>query len=456
MLLCTWLSNCSIAVTHFLHNPANIPFLTGQIAENLGEEEQLVQGLCALLLGISIYYNDNSLENYRKEKLKQLIEKRIGRENFIEKLGFISKHELYSRAAQKPQPSFSSPDHMMFDHEFTKLVKELEGVISKAIYKSSEEDKKEEEVKKTLEQHDNIVTHYKKVIREQDQELEELKQQINILKSQNEQLQATVTQQVSQIQQHKDQYNLLKVQLGKDTQHHNSHGDTLQMNGIQTEEVNKLKEELEEWKTKHELLQGQLREKDSVIEKLKSSQLEMGTEQSSQISKSGGLEHSNELQKELERLRSQIQLQSAEISKLQTENQKLQVLNATADPVLGHSSATAAQNSEWKGRLEQEIKELKSEVKALSEEKASLKEYLDSSSSTVAILQDEKSKLQQEVAESKKEQDDLLVLLADQDQKLSALKIKLKDLGVPVEDEDDIESGDQGDDDEDGDEEEQD
>ncbi|XP_054680106.1 general vesicular transport factor p115 isoform X9 [Grus americana] len=457
MLLCTWLSNCSIAVTHFLHNPANVPFLTGQIAENLGEEEQLVQGLCALLLGISIYYNDNSLENYRKEKLKQLIEKRIGRENFIEKLGFISKHELYSRAAQKPQPGFSSPDHMMFDHEFTKLVKELEGVISKAIYKSSEEDKKEEEVKKTLEQHDNIVTHYKKVIREQDQELEELKQRINTLTSQNEQLQATVTQQVSQIQQHKDQYNLLKVQLGKDTQHHNSHGDTLQMNGIQMEEVSKLKEELEEWKNKHELLQGQLREKDSLIEKLKSSQLEMGTtEQSSQMSKSGGLEHNNELQKELEMLRSQIQLQSAEISKLQMENQKLQVMSTTADPALGDSGATAARGSGLEGRLEQEIQELKNEVKALSEEKESLKQHLDSSSSTVAILQDEKSKLQREVAESKKEQDDLLVLLADQDQKLSALKITLKDLGVPVEDEDDIESGDQGDEDEDGDEEEQD
>ncbi|KAM6361219.1 general vesicular transport factor p115 isoform 5-T5 [Alca torda] len=438
MLLCTWLSNCSIAVTHFLHNPANIPFLTGQIAENLGEEEQLVQGLCALLLGISIYYNDNSLENYRKEKLKQLIEKRIGRENFIEKLGFISKHELYSRAAQKPQPSFSSPDHMMFDHEFTKLVKELEGVISKAIYKSSEEDKKEEEVKKTLEQHDNIVTHYKKVIREQDQELEELKQRVNTLTSQNEQLQATVTQQVSQIQQHKDQYNLLKVQLGKDTQHHNSHSDTFQMNGIQVEEVSKLKEELEEWKNKHELLQGQLREKDSAIEKLKSSQLELGTtEQSSQTSKPGGLEHNNELQKELEMLRTQVQLQSAEISKLQLENQKLQVMNTSADPVSGDGGAMAANSSELEGRLQQEIKDLKSEVKALSEEKESLKQHLDSSSSTVAILQDEKSKLQQEVAESKKEQDDLLVLLADQDQKLSALKIKLKDLGVPPTIEDD-------------------
>lgn len=62
-----------------------------------------------------------------REKLKQLIEKRIGKDNFVEKLGFITKHELYSRAAQKPQPVFPSPEQMLFDHEFTKLVKELEG-----------------------------------------------------------------------------------------------------------------------------------------------------------------------------------------------------------------------------------------------------------------------------------------------------------------------------------------
>lgn len=62
-----------------------------------------------------------------REKLKQLIEKRIGKENFVEKLGFVTKHELYSRAAQKPQPVFPSPEQMLFDHEFTKLVKELEG-----------------------------------------------------------------------------------------------------------------------------------------------------------------------------------------------------------------------------------------------------------------------------------------------------------------------------------------
>ncbi|MEQ2267220.1 Vesicle-mediated ER to Golgi transport protein, partial [Xenotaenia resolanae] len=268
MLLCTWISNCPIAVTHFLHNQDNVPFLTAQISENLGEDERLVQGLCALLLGICIYYNDNSLENYTKEKLKQLIEKRIGKENFVEKLGFITKHELYSRAALKPQPVFPSPEQMLFDHEFTRLVKELEGLITKAVHKSSEEEKKEEEVKKTLEQHDNIVTQYKELIREQDAQIQELKEKVVSMTTQTEQLQATVSQQQSQIQQHKDQYNILKLKLGKENQSQsNNQGDT-QVNGLQTEELSQLREQLEELRTQQTLLQTQLSEKDAVIDSL--------------------------------------------------------------------------------------------------------------------------------------------------------------------------------------------
>uniref|UniRef100_A0A2K5SJK3 General vesicular transport factor p115 n=1 Tax=Cebus imitator TaxID=2715852 RepID=A0A2K5SJK3_CEBIM len=454
MLLCTWLSNCPIAVTHFLHNSANVPFLTGQIAENLGEEEQLVQGLCALLLGISIYFNDNSLESYMKEKLKQLIEKRIGKENFIEKLGFISKHELYSRASQKPQPNFPSPEYMIFDHEFTKLVKELEGVITKAIYKSSEEDKKEEEVKKTLEQHDNIVTHYKNMIREQDLQLEELRQQVSTLKCQNEQLQTAVTQQVSQIQQHKDQYNLLKIQLGKDNQHQGSYSEGAQMNGIQPEEISRLREEIEELKRNRELLQSQLTEKDSVIENLKSSQTSGTNEQSSAIASARDFEEVAELKQELATLKSQLNSQSVEITKLQTEKQELlQKTEAFAKSaeIQGESETViATKTTDVEGRLSallQETKELKNEIKALSEERTAIKEQLDSSNSTIAILQTEKDKLELEITDSKKEQDDLLVLLADQDQKILSLKNKLKDLGHPVEEEDELESGDQEDED---------
>uniref|UniRef100_A0A8C5EC09 General vesicular transport factor p115 n=1 Tax=Gouania willdenowi TaxID=441366 RepID=A0A8C5EC09_GOUWI len=312
----------SIAVTHFLHNQENVPFLTAQISENLGEDERLVQGLCALLLGICIYYNDNSLENYTKEKLKQLIEKRIGKENFVEKLGFITKHELYSRAAQKPQPVFPSPEQMLFDHEFTKLVKELEGVITKAVHKSSEEEKKEEEL-----------------IREQDTQIKELKEQVTSMTTQHEQMQNTLTQQLSQIQQHKDQYNILKLKLGLFSGQWSADRGSFC----------KLREEMEEMRKQNTLLQSQLSDKDSIISSLVSI----------------------------------LVLVCVFVLFLNSADMELQLASAT---------------------------------------------------STVAILETEKSKLQTEVQESKKEQDDLLMLLADQDQKITRLRQRLKDLGETVRD----------------------
>ncbi|KAM8772822.1 general vesicular transport factor p115 isoform 1-T1 [Acanthopagrus schlegelii] len=444
MLLCTWISNCPIAVTHFLHNQENVPFLTAQISENLGEDERLVQGLCALLLGICIYYNDNSLENYTKEKLKQLIEKRIGKENFVEKLGFITKHELYSRAAQKPQPVFPSPEQMLFDHEFTKLVKELEGMITKAVHKSSEEEKKEEEVKKTLEQHDNIVTQYKELIREQDAQIQELKEQVSSMASQAEQMQTTITQQVSQIQQHKDQYNILKLKLGKDNQ---SQGDGSQMNGLQTEELTQLREEMEELRKEHTLFQSQLSDKDTLINTLRS-------EMSQTAEGSAAGSDNTELLKELEALRSQVQSQSAEINQMKTERQELlrraEAGSSDAAPS-SDGSLDAAKMAELESRLAAlttDTERLKGEAKSSSESRAELEQQLASVNSTVAILQTEKAKLQTEVQESKKEQDDLLMLLADQDQKIHSLKQRLKDLGETVDDEDDLDARDQTDDEE--------
>ncbi|MFT7807616.1 general vesicular transport factor p115 isoform X5 [Arapaima gigas] len=434
MLLCTWISSCPIAVTHFLHNQDNVPFLTAQISENLGEDERLVQGLCALLLGICICYNDNSLENYTKEKLKQLIERRIGKENFVEKLGFINKHELYSRAAQKPQPSFSRPEQMLFDHEFTKLVKELEGVITKTVHKSSEEEKKEEEVKKTLEQHDNIVTQYKELIREQDMEIKELKEKVSAMMSQNDRLQATVTQQLSQIQQHKDQYNVLKIKLGKDNQQSSTQADGAHVNGLQLEE-------LEELRRQNLELQTQLAEKDVIIANLKSD----GTQGAEGTTRSSD---NAELLKEMETLRGQIQSQSAEISQLQAEKQDF--MRRTMSGEICTGAGDEAKIADLESRLSAhtgEAERLKEEVKALSESRASMEQQLASANSTVAILKTEKDKLQQEVVESKKEQDELLVLLADQDQKIQNLKQKLKDLGEAIEDEDDLDSKDQFDDD---------
>ncbi|XP_037112167.1 general vesicular transport factor p115 isoform X2 [Syngnathus acus] len=448
MLLCTWINNCPIAVTHFLHNQENVPFLTAQISENLGEDERLVQGLCALLLGICIYYNDNSLENYTKEKLKQLIEKRIGKENFVEKLGFVTKHELYSRAAQKPQPVFPSPDQMLFDHEFTKLVKELEGVITKAVHKSSEDEKKEEEVKKTLEQHDNIVTQYKELIREQDSKIQELKEQVSSLTTQTEQMQATMTQQQSQIQQHKDQYNILKLKLGKEnsSQASNTLGDSAHVNGVQTEEATQLREETEELRSQHALLQTQLGEKDAIIDSLRS-------ERSQPTDGDTASSDNAELLKELELLRSQVQSQAAEIGQLKSDNADL--LRRAESESTGASSSSdfssdATETAELESRLAaqtSEVERLKEEVQGLTGGREQLEQQTASATSSAAILKAEMAKLEAELLESKKEQDDLLMLLADQDQKIQSLRKKLKDLGETVDDEDELDTRDQTDED---------
>ncbi|XP_062851535.1 general vesicular transport factor p115 [Trichomycterus rosablanca] len=442
MLLSTWMSNCPIAVTHFLHNQENVPFLTAQISENLGEDERLVQGLCALLLGICIYYNDNSLENYTKEKLKQLIEKRIGKENFVEKLGFITKHELYSRAAQKPQPAFSSPEHMLFDHEFTKLVKELEGVITKAVHKSTEEEKKEEEVKKTLEQHDSIVTQYKELIREQDTEINELKEQLSSLTCQKDQMENTITHQLSQIQQHKDQYNILKLKLGKDGG--GSQAD-VQVNGVQVEE-------LEELRRQNALLQAQLAERDVLVNTVKA--------EGASSAEPAAAPENTELLKEVEALRVQVENQHAEISQLHTEREELQRRTQTEAATVSDGDDThTAKHTELETRLSthtQETQRLQEELRALLESKVHMEKELAAANSTAAILQAEKEKLQQDVSESKKEQDDLLMLLADQDQKIFSLKQRLKDLGQTIEDEDDLDARDQSDDDADEDDDEED
>ncbi|XP_071025025.1 general vesicular transport factor p115 isoform X8 [Oncorhynchus clarkii lewisi] len=459
MLLCTWISNCPIAVTHFLHNQENVPFLTGQISENLGEDERLVQGLCALLLGICIYYNDNSLENYTKEKLKQLIEKRIGKENFVEKLGFVTKHELYSRAAQKPQPVFPSPEQMLFDHEFTKLVKELEGVITKAVHKTSEEEKKEEEVKKTLEQHDSIVIQYKDLIRDQDTQIQELREQVSTLSLNSEQMQNQITQQQSQIQQHKDQYNILKLKLGKDSQGlSSSQGEGAHVNGLHSEELSQLREEVEELRRQHTLQHTQLSDKDSLINTLR-----CGAAAAALTAEGGaGGSDNTELLGEVESLRSRVQAQCAEISQLQTE--RLELIRraeavSSAPASSSESSADTVTVSELESRLAAQTTEaerLKEECRGLREGHAGLEQQLASAQSTVAIEQTEKTKLQQEVQESKKEQDDLLMLLADQDQKILNLKQRLRDLGETIdEDEDELDARDQfGEDDDDDDEEE--
>uniref|UniRef100_A0A671MBP2 General vesicular transport factor p115 n=1 Tax=Sinocyclocheilus anshuiensis TaxID=1608454 RepID=A0A671MBP2_9TELE len=164
----------------------------------------------------------------------------------------------------------------------------------------------------------------------------------------------------------------------------------------------------------------------------------------------GSTSDATELQKEVELLRAQLQSQSAEIAQLQRE--KHQLLRGSDTTVSAAAAGDDAVRSELESRLSAQT--LKEQVQALLESKELMEKELSSATSSAAIMQTEKSKLQQELQESKKEQDDLLMLLADQDQKILSLKHRLEDLGETIEDEDDLDARDQFDDDDDEEEEE--
>lgn len=128
MLLSTWLYECPAAVKAFLNTSNSIAYLIAQIGANEHDDnEYLVQSLCAFLMGISIQYNDNSVQNYRQDDLCQLVLKRIGLETFTRKLGEVTKHEAYSRAAKVPQIRGKGASDLLLDYEFCKLIKNVEG-----------------------------------------------------------------------------------------------------------------------------------------------------------------------------------------------------------------------------------------------------------------------------------------------------------------------------------------
>lgn len=131
MLLITWCHDCPVAVKTFLNTPNTIAFLIAQIGANEHDDnELLLQSLCAFLMGECVQFNDNSVPNYRRDDLCQLVIKRIGLEIFSKKLGELTKHEAYSRAARLPQIRTKISSELLLDYEFCLQIKNIEGNYS--------------------------------------------------------------------------------------------------------------------------------------------------------------------------------------------------------------------------------------------------------------------------------------------------------------------------------------
>ncbi|KAL7044237.1 hypothetical protein ACKWTF_001843 [Chironomus riparius] len=193
MFLIIWLSKCEMAVRSFLSINGTISFLIAQITANEHDEnEYLIQGLCAFLMGICIQFNDNGVEGNRRDDLCQLLIKRIGIETFSGKLNEVSKHESYSKAGKQPQIRIKSPADLLLDYEFCKLFKSLEPTVSKLITSFTNGNESVNEL--TISQEaSSLVAQYKNIIREQDHKIQTLNEQVKQLHLQNESISVKLT-----------------------------------------------------------------------------------------------------------------------------------------------------------------------------------------------------------------------------------------------------------------------
>lgn len=347
-----------------------IPFLTGQIGSNEHDElERLGQGLCAFLLGLCVVFNDDSVAGSTQDQLFQLIEKRIGYEVFMDKLGEVTKHEAHNRARKHPQIKCHEASELVFDHKFCSQFKHLEHVVMSWLAQRKENSGNGDEVASSRD-----IEQYKELIREQDKRITDLSNANIYL----QQALASAKQQVEElecsIQTLRDQNQLLRssnnapIPLAAI-----ANGETAPSNakeehqGINDKE-NKTLREAEETKIK---LEKEIRLRDEIIMelemRLQSDPAVRGTNVKSQTTENASVEEQQRIEGEM--LHTQIQTLCATVA---TKDEEIDRLNG----------------------LVNEFRSMKGDFEVL-----------------------------------RAEQDDLLMMLSDQDSMIDRYKKRLKALG---------------------------
>lgn len=213
MLLSMWLAHCPTAVKTLLQTQGTMAYLTAQISGNEHDEnEYLIQGLCAFLMGLCIQFNDNSLAGQKRDDICQLIIKRIGQENFCNKLNEVSRHEAYSRACKQPQIRAKSSVELLLDYEYCKLFKGLEALVVKMVTGFDVNGIELTELTLSSEA-SALVAQYKGIIRGLDTQITSLQGTVKQLESKNTEQEQRLTELQSLNHQLTDQNTLLKAQL---------------------------------------------------------------------------------------------------------------------------------------------------------------------------------------------------------------------------------------------------
>ncbi|CAJ0579948.1 unnamed protein product, partial [Mesorhabditis spiculigera] len=385
-LLAVWSLRTPSVVGKIFADGDFMNYLTTHIVEECGEgsdnEQAVARGLAATLLLILL---QNASDEKTKSSIDALVKRRVGATVIADAVEGVASTEPYVRAAQKAQPLAKQPGDLFLDHHFIKIFKNSEHNLVRLVRSKEAAGGPTNDVK--------IIESYKDLIKRQDEEISVLKTDYKRSKEELEGLKGQLSS-VGQLQRQLAEANAKLEQK--------------QSSAVNTEQLQQ--------QVAH--LTGINQQWQAEVEKYKGWAQQWQTFQIGQLP-NGGADHAvHQLQAQVTELEQQL-------------GYGYQAYEAQAQQIQQHIAAAQS----WQQRseaFEAEVQRLKAEIEQQKSNGPT------TYNATVNGHAAHDGKTEEELKRVKEEQEDLLVLLADQHNKLSSYKKRLRALAQPVsEDEDD-------------------
>lgn len=470
-LLALWLVQCPRAVTQLLAVNTVMPYLTAQISssEIEDQESQVIQGLCAFVVGACALYNEGAAGTLSRAQLAALVTDRIGAHVFRNKLAALVRTEQFVFASKTHRLTATTKADLCFDHSFVSAYRTLESSLLRAVnigeagagelleekvtqlqvqlaaaqeqISSLEGDKHTltETVQQQQQQHQQQLQQHQQQLQQQHQQLQQQQQQLQQPHTTSQTANgadggalAAMQQQVSDITYARDYYyyqmlerdKLLQQQQQEQQKAKEQQPQQPQQNGTSSVHTNGLDSpttpsvegvvapdpELETLRCQLQDLQLVLQRKDETLYQLQ--QQQQSTEQSQRS-------NVNDNSRQLESLQARLQASEQSRTQLQKENDDLK---------------------QQLQQVRKQLHQLQQEQKASSLQQLSVEAADKTNSGSLEEEVKRRKQLETELSSVQAEQEDLLLLLAEQDGRLQRYRSHLTVRGItpPPGEEDDL------------------
>ncbi|VDN96889.1 unnamed protein product [Rodentolepis nana] len=293
--LCAWLAHCPPAVEAFLTlrpsssstNSANsvsttsnksngagagaaLSHLIADVLSGESEESAIVSCLSALLIGICVCYNNGAVEDYDCKSLMKIIDKRIGIDDLVKRIGQAYRSDEFVRVIQQPVLEANKPSDLVFDYDFTQLFKSVEfevcsflthqnDPLSETLESTSRNNGQDPEGDKRFAQQQELLIAYQRAVAERDAALQhlqlrviELERQLNCANRNGASGANTDSAANIEVQQSLDLQEALKIANDEKESIKSEHEDLLLLLSDQESQISRLSADLEKLSTQHQ------------------------------------------------------------------------------------------------------------------------------------------------------------------------------------------------------------